>query len=69
MEGEMIKKIKSGYQVVSGKGRNLGGPYKTIGDAKNASGKLSSSNIGRARERTDGKERKNDKLALRMTLF
>ena len=26
----MIKKVKSGYQVVSSKGRNLGGPYKNL---------------------------------------
>lgn len=25
----MIKKVSGGYQVVSGKGKNLGGPYKT----------------------------------------
>jgi hypothetical protein len=30
----MIKKVKSGYQVVSSKGRNLGGPYKTLEEAK-----------------------------------
>jgi hypothetical protein len=30
----MIKKIKGGYQVVSSKGRNLGGPYKTLEEAK-----------------------------------
>jgi hypothetical protein len=30
----MIKKIDGGYQVVSSKGRNLGGPYKTIKEAK-----------------------------------
>jgi hypothetical protein len=30
----MIKKVKDGYQVVSSKGRNLGGPYKTLEDAK-----------------------------------
>lgn len=29
----MIKKVKSGYQVVSSKGRNLGGPYKTLEEA------------------------------------
>ena len=26
----MIKHVKGGYQVVSSKGRNLGGPYKTL---------------------------------------
>jgi hypothetical protein len=30
----MIKKMKGGYQVVSSKGKNLGGPYKTIEMAK-----------------------------------
>ena len=30
----MIKKVKGDYQVVSSKGKNLGGPYKTIEDAK-----------------------------------
>jgi hypothetical protein len=30
----MIIKRKSGYQVVSSKGRNLGGPYKTLDAAK-----------------------------------
>jgi hypothetical protein len=29
-EGNMIKKVKDGYKVVSEKGnKNLGGPYKT----------------------------------------
>jgi hypothetical protein len=31
---EMIKKVKSGYKVVSTKGKNLGGPYKTLEEAK-----------------------------------
>lgn len=31
----MIKKVKGGYKVVSEKtGRNLGGPYKTMEEAK-----------------------------------
>jgi hypothetical protein len=30
----MIKKLKDGYQVLSSKGRNLGGPYKTLEEAK-----------------------------------
>jgi hypothetical protein len=30
----MIKKVRGGYQVVSSKGRNLGGPYKTLELAK-----------------------------------
>jgi len=30
----MIKKVKGGYQVLSSKGRNLGGPYKTLEQAK-----------------------------------
>jgi hypothetical protein len=31
----MIKKVKGGYQVVSETtGRNLGGPYKTLEEAK-----------------------------------
>jgi len=31
---EEIKKVKGGYQVVSSKGRNLGGPYKSEKEAK-----------------------------------
>ena len=30
----MIKKVRNGYQVVSSKGKNLGGPYKTFEEAK-----------------------------------
>ena len=30
----MIVKTKSGYQVLFSKGRNLGGPYKTLAEAK-----------------------------------
>ena len=30
----MIVRRKEGYQVVSSKGRNLGGPYKTLEAAK-----------------------------------
>jgi len=30
----MIKKTKQGYQVVSSKGKNLGGPYSTVAEAK-----------------------------------
>jgi hypothetical protein len=30
----MIKKVNGGYQVLSSKGRNLGGPYKTLEKAK-----------------------------------
>jgi hypothetical protein len=30
----MIKKVKQGYKVLSQKGRNLGGPYKTKGEAE-----------------------------------
>jgi hypothetical protein len=30
----MIKKVEGGYQVVSTKGKNLGGPYKTLEEAK-----------------------------------
>jgi len=30
----MIRKTADGYQVVSSKGTNLGGPYKTIDEAK-----------------------------------
>jgi hypothetical protein len=30
----MIKKVRGGYQVVSTKGRNLGGPYKSLAAAK-----------------------------------
>jgi hypothetical protein len=30
----MIVKVPGGYQVVSTKGKNLGGPYQTIEEAK-----------------------------------
>lgn len=30
----MIKKVPGGYQVVSQKGKNLGGPYKTLAEAE-----------------------------------
>jgi hypothetical protein len=30
----MIKKVKSGYQVLSEKGKNLGGPYKSKAQAE-----------------------------------
>ena len=30
----MIKKVKDGYQVLSEKGKNLGGPYKTKEEAE-----------------------------------
>lgn len=30
----MIKKVAGGYQVVSSKGKNLGGPYKTKKEAE-----------------------------------
>jgi hypothetical protein len=30
----MIKKVKDGYKVLSSKGKNLGGPYKTLEEAK-----------------------------------
>jgi hypothetical protein len=33
-EGQMIRKVKGGYKVLSSKGRNLGGPYKTKGEAE-----------------------------------
>jgi hypothetical protein len=30
----MIKKVEQGYQVLSEKGKNLGGPYKTLEEAE-----------------------------------
>jgi hypothetical protein len=30
----MIKRVKNGYQVVPSKGKNLGGPYATLEEAK-----------------------------------
>jgi hypothetical protein len=33
-EVAVIKRVKDGYQVVSGKGKNLGGPYKSFALAK-----------------------------------
>jgi hypothetical protein len=30
----MIVKVSGGYKVVSTKGKNLGGPYKTLKEAK-----------------------------------
>ena len=32
-EGPLIKKVRGGYQVLSSKGRNMGGPYKTRDEA------------------------------------
>jgi hypothetical protein len=32
-EQTMIKKVEGGYKVVSEKGKNLGGPYKTKAEA------------------------------------
>ncbi len=31
----MIKKVAGGYMVVSSKGKNLGGPYRTRKEAEN----------------------------------
>jgi hypothetical protein len=33
-EGPMIKKVEGGYKVLSEKGKNLGGPYKTKKEAE-----------------------------------
>jgi hypothetical protein len=33
-EANMIKKQRNGYRVLSSKGKNLGGPYRTLGEAK-----------------------------------
>lgn len=33
-EGGMIKKVAGGYKVLSEKGKNLGGPYKTKKEAE-----------------------------------
>jgi ssDNA-binding replication factor A large subunit len=33
-EQKMIKKVKEGYKVLSEKGKNLGGPYKTKAEAE-----------------------------------
>jgi hypothetical protein len=30
----IIKKVKGGYQVLSSKGKNMGGPYKTLEEAQ-----------------------------------
>jgi len=30
----MIKKVKAGYKVLSEKGKNMGGPYKTKAEAE-----------------------------------
>lgn len=30
----MIVKVREGYRVLSSKGRNLGGPYRTLEEAK-----------------------------------
>lgn len=32
-EAPMIKKVSGGYKVLSSKGKNLGGPYKTKAEA------------------------------------
>jgi hypothetical protein len=34
MRAVMIKKVKTGYKVLSSKGKNLGGPYRTLEEAK-----------------------------------
>jgi hypothetical protein len=34
VEDDMIKKVSGGYKVVSKKGKNLGGPYKTKAEAQ-----------------------------------
>ena len=34
LEEAMIKKVSGGYRVVSEKGKNLGGPYKTKKEAE-----------------------------------
>ena len=33
-DAKMIKKVKEGYKVLSEKGKNLGGPYKTKAEAE-----------------------------------
>ena len=33
-EGHMIRKTKEGYKVLSEKGKNLGGPYKSRAEAQ-----------------------------------
>jgi hypothetical protein len=33
-EDAMIRKVKEGYKVLSEKGKNLGGPYKTKSEAE-----------------------------------
>jgi hypothetical protein len=33
-EGTMIRKVSGGYRVISEKGKNLGGPYKTKKEAE-----------------------------------
>jgi hypothetical protein len=30
----MIKRVQEGFQVLSSKGKNLGGPYKTLKEAQ-----------------------------------
>jgi hypothetical protein len=45
----MVQKVKGGYQVVSSKGKNLGGPYKTPEEAKSAFAKWSFSNTEKFR--------------------
>lgn len=34
LEVYVIKKVKGGYKVLSEQGKNLGGPYKTKGEAE-----------------------------------
>jgi hypothetical protein len=34
VEAAMIKKVAGGYRVLSEKGKNLGGPYKTKAEAE-----------------------------------
>ena len=38
-EVAMIRKEKAGYKVISEKGKNLGGPYRTKAEAENVCGR------------------------------
>jgi len=53
----MIKKVKGGYKVLSSKGKNLGGPYKTLEEAKKRLRQVDSSNTARADRRPRGRAR------------
>lgn len=72
--GEMIRKVKAGYKVVSTKGKNLGGPIRPSKRQKNASARLNSSNTEKIRplfvirQKRFGKSQSNGNGKVRVAL-